>query len=390
MFKKIRIKLTLINSAVISIILITLGIAIFIESPGMIYRHGMSHGEHNSDYVYVRVDKSGNLMEASQRDSIAEKDLNALVRLVQSSRKDNGILRLNKDRSYVFLKLISDNEYGMTLAFIDTKKRAGLFTDFVIETITISILCILLIFLGSFYISNRALIPIKNTFQKLVDFTADASHELRTPLAAIRTNLEVIVGNQNEAVSSQKKWLNNIIGQEKRMEKLVDDLLLLSRADADQKAPDIQCFPIDKALEEAILPYEPVAQKHNIALSISLEPQVEFLGDQTLLKQLIVILTDNAIKYTNDGGKVDIQLRKKRNSVEITVSDNGVGIDKEHLNNIFDRFYRVDKARSRNKGGSGLGLAIAKWIVTEHHGEIKAESTPGKGTKFVVELPIRI
>jgi signal transduction histidine kinase len=122
-------------------------------------------------------------------------------------------------------------------------------------------------------------------------------------------------------------------------------------------------------------------------LNYKLNANVIYYGDSSLIKRLMIILIDNALKYTGEGGKVEIQSKSVNQNIEIYVSDTGEGIEKEYLDKIFTRFYRVDKARSRKKGGSGLGLSIAQWIVNEHKGEIRVESTPGKGSTFTVCLP---
>jgi len=235
--------------------------------------------------------------------------------------------------------------------------------------------------------AERALVPIRLSWQRQRDFVADASHELRTPLAVMQTNLELVLGNPDETIESQSRWLNNIHAEGQRMAKLVDDLLLLARADSSQELMEMQYFPLHLALKDALQPFEAVAVSSGIELETSLESEITFYGDEARLKQLAVILVDNAIKYTPPGGRVNIELKDQERNVEIVVSDTGEGIEQKYLKRVFERFYRVDKARSRQTGGNGLGLAIAQWITTEHQGSIKISSGPGKGTTFRVILP---
>lgn len=245
-----------------------------------------------------------------------------------------------------------------------------------------------LVYIGSFLISKFALKPIQNSWQKQLDFTADASHELRTPLAVTRTNLEIIMDNRNETIGSQMKWIKNIEAENIRMTKLVDDLLTLSRADTNQQNLNITTFMLDEAIKEVVTPFEATAFNNKIYLENYLEDKIAFTGDKNRIKQLIIILLDNAIKYTNEFGSINITLIKQENLIKVSVEDTGVGIDESDIDNIFNRFYRGVNTRKHNEDGTGLGLSIAKWIVDEHKGDIKVESNIEKGTKFIVKFPI--
>jgi len=244
-------------------------------------------------------------------------------------------------------------------------------------------LAVVLVFIGSLLLSKMAIRPIKDAWQKQLDFTADASHELRTPITVIQTNLDVIMDSPDEIVSSQMKWLQNIEAENKRMAKLVEDLLTLSRADTDHQTLAKELFMLDEAIAEVITPFEPIANEKNIALNMNVNNQTAFYGDRKRIHQLIVILLNNALNYT-DSGTVTVSLSKNEKDITITVTDTGHGIDAEHINKIFDRFYRVTETRNLNQDGSGLGLSIAKWIVQEHRGVIQVISTPGVGTSFSI------
>ncbi len=256
------------------------------------------------------------------------------------------------------------------------------------RSLVIIILIIGMVFIGSWLLSKMAIAPIKVAWQKQLDFTADASHELRTPIAVIQTNLELVMDNPEETVSSQMKWLKNIEAENKRMAKLVNDLLTLSRADTDQQTLESETFMLDEAIDEALVPFDPVANRKNITLEISINNRVAFHGDRKWIKQLIVILVDNALHYAVGPGTVTVALTRHEKKVELIISDTGYGIENEHLDKIFDRFYRVAKTRNLNEDGSGLGLSIARWIVQEHKGTIQVASIPNKGTTFTVLLPL--
>lgn len=240
---------------------------------------------------------------------------------------------------------------------------------------------------GSYLLSKAAIRPIQNAWQKQLDFTADASHELRTPLAVIQTNLELVMDSPEESVESQMKWLKNIEAENKRMAKLVADLLTLSRADTNQQNVEKDMFMLDEAIMEALFPLKPYAEKKGIELKSDIQEHIAFYGDKKCLMQLVIILADNALKYTDEAGSVAISLKRTEREIALVVSDTGYGMEDEHLDKIFSRFYRITKTRGFNPDGSGLGLSIARWIVHEHGGRIEVESIVDRGTTFQVLLP---
>ena len=250
------------------------------------------------------------------------------------------------------------------------------------------LLVIIMVYLGSLILSKLAIRPIQASWQKQLDFTADASHELRTPITVVQTNLDLVMDSPEETVESQMKWLKNIEAENMRMAKLVEDLLTLSRADTDQPMLEKEMFMLDEAISEAISPFEPVASEKNIELNVVVNNQIAYNGDRKRIKQLLIILLDNALHYT-DSGAVTVDLSRDEKEIVITVSDTGHGIEAEHLNKIFDRFYRVSKTKTLNQDGAGLGLSIAKWIVQEHGGRVQVTSTLGVGTSFLIHLPNR-
>jgi signal transduction histidine kinase len=193
--------------------------------------------------------------------------------------------------------------------------------------------------------------------------------------------------NEDKTVGSQKKWLSNIQCELERMKKLIDDLLFLARADADGEMPK-EHFDLSELLYKIYDTFTPLFQKKNLELLLNSPHNIIVYGNEFRIKQLITILLDNAMKYTGEGGKVELTLQTGTNAVQLSVKDTGEGIAKEHLGKIFDRFYRVDKSRSRNYGGAGLGLAIAQCIVNEHRGTINVISEVSKGTEFKISLPI--
>jgi signal transduction histidine kinase len=216
-------------------------------------------------------------------------------------------------------------------------------------------------------------------------FVSDASHELRTPLTTIRGNIELLQRMGDIDPEARQEVLADIAGETERMTRLVNDLLALARADAGLNMPKTSVF-LPELLEDLyrqvrLLPSEASFQ----GIDPSVAAGISVNANQDYLKQLFLIIIENALKYTPAGGRVWLATRLKTGFVGITVHDTGTGIAPEDISKIFQRFYRADRARVGS--GTGLGLAIAKWIVDQHQGELQVESTPGVGSAFTVWLP---
>lgn len=236
--------------------------------------------------------------------------------------------------------------------------------------------------------SKKAMIPITRAFTRQREFVADASHELRTPLAVLLSSVDAmemtIEPKKDDFVG---KLLLNMRQEVKRMTNLVTDLLTLARSDSNTIELRSETFDFKPLAEKAIESVNALAEEKQIITSLHTPESLLINGDSERLSQLLYILLDNAIKYTPNGGEVKLILSKEGPDVCITVRDTGIGISKEDFDRIFERFYRLDKARSRQIGGHGLGLSIAKWIVETHKGTIKVESELGKGSTFFVRIP---
>jgi signal transduction histidine kinase len=262
---------------------------------------------------------------------------------------------------------------------------------------------------------NEMLARLEAGFAQVRRFSADASHELRTPLTILKGEIEVALRSAREP-SEYQRVLESALEEVERMARLVDDLLMLSRADAGALRWDNEPVELDRLVEDVAKRGEVLARARGVQVSIQqLEPLIAH-GDEQRLRQLLLNLVDNAVKYTPAAGRVTLSLRRggggsgdpatseaevpptpppSRTPVgsasewaEISVADTGVGIPSDALPRIFDRFYRVDGARSREAGGTGLGLCIAKTIAEAHAGRIEVVSTPGAGSAFTVHLPI--
>jgi two-component system OmpR family sensor kinase len=213
-------------------------------------------------------------------------------------------------------------------------------------------------------------------------FVASASHELRTPLTTIRLNAEMLEARETDQGSERATMLADIAGEADRLNRLVNNLLVLARADAGWR-PTLRPTALRPIVEDAFRQAQVLADEH--ALELAAPQDVNVAGDPDLLKQLILILLDNAFKYTPAGGRITLSLGASNGGVAFSVADSGPGIAPEDIPRIFDRFYRADLARQVD--GSGLGLSIAKWIVEQHNARIDVASTVGRGSTFTVRFP---
>lgn len=232
---------------------------------------------------------------------------------------------------------------------------------------------------------NEMLASLEEAYRLQQRFVADAAHELRAPLTAIMGNLDLLTRTQDMPAEERAEALAYADGEAQRLSRIVSELLTLARADAGQT---LERGPVelDRVLLNALSETRALAGGRRVEL-VSFEPAL-VQGDPDRLKQLVLNLLDNAIKYTPPEGDITIEMSCSNDEAVLTVRDAGIGISPEDLPHVFERFYRADLARSRDPGGSGLGLSIVRWIVDQHEGELSVESAAGQGTKVTVRLPL--
>ncbi len=235
---------------------------------------------------------------------------------------------------------------------------------------------------------NEMLERLEAAFRKVAQFTADASHELRTPVAVMRTSAELAL-RKPRSESEYREAIQQILREAENTTRLIENLMLLTRADLGEATLSLERTNAAECLERASRKGSILAEAKQVAFSERVpEKPVWIPGDSSSLERLFLILLDNAVKYTPAGGCIDVNLRSQDGFAIAEIRDTGIGIAAEDLPRIFDRFYRADRARSRESGGTGLGLAIGRWIVEAHRGEIRVESEPAKGSRFEVRLPL--
>jgi two-component system sensor histidine kinase CiaH len=248
---------------------------------------------------------------------------------------------------------------------------------------------LVLALVGGFFLAGRALRPISAAMDRQRAFVADASHELRTPLSLIRANAELLQRHSEEPVQANMPALNDIVRETDELSTLVSQMLTLAKADAGTTPFALTEVALHDLVEDVGKQVRVLADKKGLQLDVRVDGPARVRGDEMRLRELLLILLDNAIKFTDAAGTVGLTLEADGGKAVVRVRDSGSGIPPEAIPHVFDRFYRADKARSRAEGGAGLGLTIAKWIVEGHRGSIQVDSDPGRGTTFSVELPIR-
>jgi heavy metal sensor kinase len=247
---------------------------------------------------------------------------------------------------------------------------------------------------------NELLARLDASFDLQRQFMADASHELRTPLSVMRTTTQVILERQWREENEYRNALAMIDDQTRRLARIVDDMFTLARADAGRRPLSRVAFYLDELIVETARAASVLAARKGVKVETKPSPEVRYYGDEHLLRQMLLNLLDNAIKHTPEGGRVSVSLNEGDSTCEVVVADTGEGIPVEAQPHIFDRFFRVDKARSRadkntngaangSGGGAGLGLSIARWVAEAHGGTIRLVHSDPTGTVFAIALPLR-
>lgn len=242
---------------------------------------------------------------------------------------------------------------------------------------------------ASLYLADKSMKPIIDSWNKQKEFVENASHELRTPLTIIQSKLELMLLEPKASIMDKYQLLAPAISETRRLSKMVSDLLTLARSDSNTTELEKSYFNISKLIENVSKAYKEIAEAEGKSLILDIKDDINIFGDEKRLHQLLIILLDNSIKYTEEGCTIKIKAYIQNNNFLLEVADDGIGIKEENKERIFERFFREDKARSRETGGSGLGLSIAKWIAEKHQGIIEAFPLTPKGTLIKINIPLK-
>ncbi|NTW70900.1 MAG: sensor histidine kinase [Eubacteriaceae bacterium] len=430
MLNKLRLNLAVLNTVVLTLILIAISGFLYITMLINIKTDVDSELVTASEEVGIYVNYFDGIREGAPRESEKDKNYDEIMQkllnknitaiiwndqfeVIQSpiyQQMPDDILKdvavYNFKNGMIGTQKVTNYRYGIidmkiyTTSFVNTDGELRVvqtlknmnaevsFLNWLTRIIIISVIIgMTLSFFGGYFISGKSIIPVKNSIEKQQEFVANVSHELRTPLAVVQTNLEVVKSSGDESIKDQMMWINNAYDETKRMQKVVTDLLFLARADAGQLLLMREKFNLDYLVTGTCEKLMGLAARKNISIFTNIDDKIHLFADQNKMIQLIVILVDNSIKYSPEKTGITITSIKNKNFIHLTFKDQGIGISEKDLESLYERFFRADKVRSREAGGTGLGLSIAKWIADEHDWKINIASELGKGTTVTLSIP---
>ncbi|WP_447402923.1 sensor histidine kinase [Lysinibacillus sp. fkY74-1] len=424
MFKQLRNKFLVLNMSIISALMITTFCVIYFitysniqsenvkklndlsASPQKVDVSLLKMGEAavSSNYsmsFFIQVDEQGVIQKVNSFIDMTDETYEKAAELAWQEKKNNSVINLHgKKWMYKIMQpttmvRIGENgemqfstDGGQTwtvsvtghktnnyqIVFLDITDQSDTLTSLLITFLSVGIVMLFVIFIISMYFANRAIKPISVSWDKQKQFIADASHELKTPLAIISANYEALMTNKDRTIKSQKKWLEYIHNETTRMTKLVNELLYLAKNDEAEVELQYSSFDISQAVNHITLSMEAVAFEKGVTFIQHIEPELTIKSDMDKIKQVITILMDNAIKYTEQNSHIEISLIKIKKRIIFSVKNSCKGLSKKDLPKLFDRFFRKDTARTYENGSHGLGLSIAKKIIERLGGKIYAES----------------
>lgn len=294
---------------------------------------------------------------------------------VQKSGNERGFINHYRYKSY----LSGDETH---VVFLDCGRNLDTFRVFLLTCIFVSVAGLAAVLLLMIFLSGRIVKPFSENYEKQKRFITDAGHELKTPLTIIDADAEVL-----EMDFGQNEWLDDIKNQTKRLSDLTNNLITLSKMEEESEKTQMIQFPLSDIAEETAESFKALAKSQNKTLEVSVQPLISMNGNEKAIRQLITILLDNAVKYSEEGGRISLSLTRQKKLITLEVFNTTEFISKEHMERLFDRFYRTDKSRNSQTGGYGLGLSIASSVVSAHKGKISASTDDEKSLKITAVFP---
>jgi signal transduction histidine kinase len=336
------------------------------------------------DRILYLLDVQGNPVKPSKVDPWiveAARQAGKLGQItVQNSTPADKTLRLHAMR----FKLAS-GQHLVAVAVADQEELEDKYADLIAAFVAIAILALILVAAGGFFLVRKSTQPIERSIIFMRRFMADAAHELRTPITILRTRAEVAL-QQPRDTANYVSALRGIEVESRRLGGIVESLLVLARADAGERQIEKERIFLDDIAIDAAGAAQVVARQKNVEITVDEFEEAPIEGDSSLIRQLVMIVLDNAVKFTDPGGQVQVRVSMIDGAPRFSVADTGIGIKAEELGRVFQRFFRGETARSRTEG-AGLGLSIASWIAREHDASISLKSEPGQGTTVTVTFP---
>lgn len=347
----------------------------------------------------LEVDTDGNILQINSFIDMPKETYQKAVEMAWNNKKNNSTISLEgklwlysistKDNYKIVNKngrqtVINGNNGKHIISFLDITDTQKTLRDLFLTFLFVGCAMLGVIFLISLYFANGSIKPISEAWEKQRQFVADASHELKTPLSIINANYDALLANKEESIQSQMNWLDYMKIGTDRMAKLINDLLLLAKMEDVNIGINKMPFNISNVVKEVLLSMEAVISEKGLIISQSIQPNIIINSDEEMVKQVFMILYDNAIKYSDSNGTIDVSLWKYRRRIVFSIKNNGKGIPKQDLPKIFDRFYRSDQSRTGENGGYGLGLSIAKSCIDKLGGQIQVMSLENEFTAFEV------
>ncbi|MBN2852674.1 MAG: HAMP domain-containing histidine kinase [Clostridia bacterium] len=410
MFRKLRIKLTLINIGIVMAILLVVFAFVFlsmrttlkrqvgnikkmIESGATTFPDSGRFFPRNTPqsdgvqkifggvFIVIEADDNGLISSDNPGFSVTQEEKQGLYDLVKNNDKNMKYIQFEDSYFITFFVVSETTKYY----FIDATQERELMASTAKEFLLILLLAVIMVLIGNLIMTKKALEPVKKSYDKQKQFVGDASHELRTPLSAIKTNMEIISEDDEKTVGEHRKWIDNVNHETDRMSDLVNKLLFLSRKDNMEQDILYEVINIAEEIETTIKAFDLKFRQKGIEFEhCTLNTYVK--ADRLDIHQLVSSILDNAYKYT-EKGKVSLKLFEENSYAVLEVSDTGTGIRDEDKNKVFERFYRTDQSRSSKNMGYGLGLSIVKSIVENYKGKIELVSAFGEGSTFIVKIP---
>lgn len=343
----------------------------------------------SDNFLYV-FDKDGTISVSQIENTYSKAETDKIIEFIQEDNDNK--FKLRNGRYFMYVKSSSVDNGITTTKYVIMEYTDDMetLTALAITLTVLGLAAIIAIFLFCYFYTKRTIAPVKASFIQQQELIANASHELKTPLTIIRTNIDLIASDPKATVADNEKWITSASNQVNRMNTMILDMLELSKIDANKSTYLREPIVLNDCVQGTLLSFEAPCYEKNITLEFDSHEKAVVLASNEEIEKLATILLDNAIKYTPDNGKITVKIQKlkQKRSVILSFTNTGAGIPAEHLDRIFDRFYKVDPSHKETHNSFGLGLSIAKSLVLSLKGKIRCESKLGEYVSFIIELPL--